>query len=178
MHLSLIDSSLIILLIAHECINFITNKNKGKKGFAALKLDMIKAFDHVEWIFLKSIMIKLGFDESFVMLIMNYLTSVSFSILINGQPKGKFSPTRGLWQGDPLSPYLFLLCTKGFTNLINNATNSSLILGVSIAKNVPVISHLLFVDDSLLFFRAINFNSINIIKILNDYELTSDQCIN
>lgn len=166
------------IVIAHERINYISNKKKGKIGFGALKLDMSKAFDRVEWIFVKNIMLKLGFDVNFVSLIMNCLTSVSFSILINSHPKGNFLPSRGLCQGDPLSPYLFLLCSEGFSSLINNAEKCNLISGVSIAKYAPPISHLLFADDSILFFKA-NTNSCFIINnILKEYELASGQSIN
>lgn len=77
-------------------------KKKGKKGYATLKLDVSKAFDRIEWNFLKSIMIKLGFNDMFTSLIMNCITFVCFSIIINGTPKDMISPSRGLRQSDPL----------------------------------------------------------------------------
>lgn len=134
---------------------------------------MSKAFDRIEWSFLENVMINLGFNNKFVSLIMNCVSSVSFSILINGIPKGNIIPSRGLRQGDPLSPYLFLICTEGLSQLLYNAERNRLLKGLSIAKNAPPISHLLFADDSILFFEANVVNCACILSVLKDYELAS-----
>lgn len=90
----------------------------GKTSFMALKLDMSKAYDGVEWIFLEQIILRMGFREAWVALIMECITTVSYSILVNGEPKGLIKPSRGLRRGDPLSPYLFLFCAEGLNAIL------------------------------------------------------------
>ena len=120
----------------------------------ALKLDMSKAYDRVEWDFLERAMVHLGFAGSFVATIMSCIKSVSYSVLLNGVPGRTIKPSRGLRQGDPLSPYLFLLCAMGLQGLLHKAESDGPIRGVSICRNGPRVSHLFFADDNVLFCRA------------------------
>ena len=109
---------------------------------------------------------------------MTCVTTTSFSILLNGKPYGNVLPSRGIWQGDPLSPYLFLLCAEGFTSLFAKAENDGKIHGASICKGAPKVSNLLFADDSLLFCRATQNEVEVIFGVLQTYANASGQCIN
>lgn len=80
--------------------------------------------------------------------------SVDYSVLVNGEHAGPVIPGRGLRQGDPISPYLFNICAEGFSSLIRNAEENDTISGPSICRGAPPMSHLLFVDDCFLFFKA------------------------
>ena len=99
-------------------------------------------------------------------------------MLVNGEPHGNFTPIRGLRQGDPLSPYLFLLCAKGLHSLIQQVEISGSIKGVSLCSVGPKVSHLFFADDSLLFCRANSQEASSIMEILKQYKEASGQQIN
>lgn len=107
------------VLVAYECTHYLKRK-KGKAGACAIKLDMAKAYDRVEWNYLQGMMIKLGFTENFVNTIMRCVTTVSFSVRVNGQLSIPFNPSRGIHQGDPISPYLFLICSEGLSCLLRS----------------------------------------------------------
>ena len=106
------------VIVAYEVLHYMHVRKKGKTGALTLKLDVSKAYDRVEWLFLQGIMQKLGFPEKWIERVMTCVTTTSFSILLNGKPYGNVTPTRGIPQGDPLSLYLFLLCAEGFTSLL------------------------------------------------------------
>jgi len=121
---------------------------------------------------------KMGFNRRWVKLISECISTVTYFILVNGEPKGNIVPSRGLRQGDPLSPYLFLLCSEGLNALIKQAVHEDKIRGYSLCRYGPKISHLFFADDSLLFCRA-QISDIRAIQgILDQYEKASRQCIN
>ena len=132
------------ILIAFETLHHMKLMKGNKQGYMALKLDMSKAYDRVKWAFLESIMLQMGFTESWVSMIMECVHTVSYFVLINGEPKGFFHPTRGLRQGDPISPYLFLLCAEGLHALLAKAARSKKIQGISISRGGPKLTHLFF----------------------------------
>ena len=120
---------------------------------------------------LKKIMVKMGFNNKWISLMMNCISTVSYSILINGVTHGNIIPTKGLRQGDPLSPYLFLLCAEGLTGLVLEATRSSILLGISICRGSPTITHLLFADDSVIYTKANGQESRELQSILQNMKM-------
>ena len=142
------------VLVAFELMHYLEHKKDGKKGYMAIKMDMSKAYSRVEWAFIEKVMEKMGFHERWISLIMHCITTISYSALINGVAYGSIIPTRGLCQGDPLSSYLFLLCADGFSSLINNAVQNQMMSGITISRGCPMVIHLFFADDSLLFCKA------------------------
>ncbi|XP_062008585.1 uncharacterized protein LOC133725376 [Rosa rugosa] len=135
-------------LIANEISHYINNWKSSTEGIMSLKLDMSKAYDRMEWCFLEAVLLWLGFAE------------------------------RGLRQGDPLSPYLFLLCAEVFSMLLERKAALGLLQGIQICPEAPTIHHLLFADDSLLFGRATQEEFTHIQSVFSTYELASGQKVN
>ena len=143
-----------------------------------MRRDGYKAYNRVKWECLKQIMKTLGFHEKWIDTMMRCVSSVKYTVKINGQPYGLIQPTQGLRQGDLLSPYLFLICSKGLSALLNCAAQRKAIEGVATLANGPRVSHLFFVDDSLVFGRATVNEAMEIQRILKVYETSSGQQLN
>ncbi|KAL5577239.1 hypothetical protein UlMin_018938 [Ulmus minor] len=139
---------------------------------------MAKAYDRVEWSFIREVMKKLGFSEGWIKKVMDCVTSVYYSLLINGENVGYIRPSRGLRQGDPLSPYLFLLCAEGLSSFIHTFERTGQLQGMQCGTNGPTISHLFFADDSLLFVEATPTSCYAIKEILLQYETALGQLVN
>lgn len=165
-------------MIAHEVFHHLKLKKSGYDFEMGLKIDMNKAYDRKEWDFLETVMLKFNFAATWVRLIIVCLRTVSFSVLINGKPSEFFQPSRGLRQGDPLSPYLFIIVGEVLTSMINQACYANALHGLRLGVDGPLLSHLLFVDDSLFFLQASVGNCQCLMKILNDYCSASGQRVN
>ena len=165
-------------LVAFEVMHSMSLKRKGQKGQMGLKLDMSKAYDRVEWVFLENIMRSMGFAEDWIRLIMMCLSSVSYSVLINGKQCGYFTASRGIRQGDSLSPYLFLLCAEGLSFLLRKAVVVRKITGVAASRSGLKLTHLFFADDSLFFRQATMENCEAMGSILQQYKYASGQQLN
>lgn len=144
----------------------------------ALKTDITKAYDKLDWKFLEETMRRLGFAEKWICWIMKCVTTVSYSVLINGSPKGFIQPWRGIRQGDPMSPYLFILCAEVLSHMMTKAATQRHIQGLKICNQGTPITHLLFADDSLFFLLANDKSCKTIKKILSMYEKVSGQAVN
>ena len=115
----------------------------------------------------------MGFAQHWVDLIMFCVSSVQYSVLVNEKQVGPITPKRGLRQGDFLSPYLFIICAEGLLTLIQKAKAAGSLHGVKVCRGALNVSHLLFVDDCFLFFRA-SMEECNVMKgILTVYESAS-----
>ncbi|KAK2662942.1 hypothetical protein Ddye_001516 [Dipteronia dyeriana] len=115
---------------------------------------MSKVYDWVEWNFLRCMMDRLGFSGVWIDRIMRCATLVSFSFIVNGEVRGNLKPPRGLCQGDPLSPYLFLIYVEGLSQLFLQAERRKNIAGFGYSKGGLKISHFFFADDSMSFTKA------------------------
>ena len=105
---------------------------------------MSNAYDRVEWCFLERFIIQMGFSDNWVCQIMSCITYVSFSFMINGKICGHVIPSRGLRQGDVISPYLFIICAEAFSRLITSGIERHTIHGIQICQGAPILSHLFF----------------------------------
>jgi len=108
----------------------------------------------VDWSFLEKVLLKLGFQSQWVQRIMSCISSVRYTVRFNGVPPASFTPTRGLRQGDPLSPFLFLFVADGLSTLLQKKVQDRSLQELKVCRGAPGISHLLFADDTLLFFKA------------------------
>ncbi|XP_074265403.1 uncharacterized protein LOC141587836 [Silene latifolia] len=165
------------ILISHEIIHNIS-VSSGKLPRMAFKADMSKAYDRLDWNFIKMTLMKMEFPDNLITLIMNCITTVSYEILINGVPTSSVEPRCGLTQGDPLSPYLFVLCTELLSQNIQKTTTMKTLRGVSLSRGGMAISHLLFVDDSVFFVESNKTGCEVLSDILCNYCKTSGQFIN
>eukprot|EP00253_Pinus_taeda_P033452 PITA_33452 len=149
--------------VAQEVLHSV--RQKKKKG-VVLKIDLSKAYDRINWIYLRLLLTHLGFNYSFISWIMGCISNVSYAVLINGAASPFFRIQRGLRQGCPLSPLLFLLVTEGLSRLIHQARREEKVKGIEVAINL-FITHLLFVDDILIFSNG-SYNELKELKCILD----------
>ena len=106
-----------------------------------MKLDIQKAYDMVDWRFLCKTIEAFGFSYQWINLILQCISTTKVSILINGIPKGFFKSSRGLRQGDPLSPFLFIIMAEAFGRAFSKANKERKINGITVTDNIPNITH-------------------------------------
>ena len=154
------------VMISYEIMHYLKGKRTGKDRCMALKLDMSKAYDRIEWGFLRAILLKMGFSRWWIHLVLKCVTTVVYSINHGEYELHLIQPSRGLRQGDPLSPYLFIICIEGLYALLRKYDAKKWINGVKICRKAPVISHKLYADDSYLFCKAIPEEALKMRELL------------
>lgn len=144
----------------------------------AIKLDVEKAYDTISWEFLQACLIQLGFHSDFVEKLMVCITSVRYKVRINNRHTASFTPSRGLRQGDPLSPYLYIIYAEALSRYINHLSTTNKMLLPKIAPLGRRVGLLQFADD-LLFFLQLNTRTlVHVGKIIQLFEEEAGQCIN
>ena len=144
----------------------------------ALKLNMSKAFDRVEWGCLEKIMYKMGFNEKWVNVMIQCIASITYFVRINERPRGHIIPSWSLREGDLISLFLFLLCVKGLSALLNQSAVAGRLWDVLACPRRPRISHLFFADDIIIFCQATLKQCNHLEHLLTIYEHASGQQLN
>jgi len=140
------------LCLASEVINILDKKAFG--GNLALKIDITKAFDTLDWKFLLKVLKCFGFNQTFCNWIDVILSSTTLSISINGSQEGYFNCTRGVRQGDPLSPLLFCLAEEVLSRGISRLVDEGKVKLITGARNIQIPSHCLYADDIMIYCRG------------------------
>lgn len=121
------------LLFVHEAFHTLRRKSKKLEPYMAIKLDMSKAFDKVRWSFLEKILLKFGFSVTWVNLVLKTLRMISYRIKINGSLGEEIVPKGGVRQGDPVSPFLFIIMAEALSTLLTKSLDSNAISGLSLS---------------------------------------------
>ena len=163
------------VMIANESMRWL---KKNKIPGSLIKLDFQSAYDSVNWVFLRKVMEKLGFGRTWIEWIMECVSSASMSVLLNGSPLRPFKMEKGLRQGDPLSPYLFILVSEALVYTLKKAHDMNFIEAVQIGKAKVSLKHLQFVDDILIFAPKNPICITNYFRILDVFSLMSGLTLN
>ena len=144
-----------LVLIANECVD---SRGKSRVPGFICKLDMEKAYDHVNWEALLYLLNRMGFGVKWCKWIRSCISTIQFFVLINGSLADFFGSSRGLRQGDPLSPMLFLIMMEVFSRMLRRVEGAGLIRGFNLEgkrEGGERVSHLLFANNTILFCDAV-----------------------
>lgn len=154
-------------------------RKKGKTRVMGIKLDLEKTYDFLSWNYIWYVFLKFGFSARWVDLVMECITTTSFSILLNGIPHGYFYPKKGIRHGDPLSPYNFIICIEPLIRQLNLvATDPKSHVRILSSPRGLNISNLVFADDCLLFAKAPTKGSKAILQCLANFAKAVGQQVN
>nr|KYP57513.1 Retrovirus-related Pol polyprotein LINE-1 [Cajanus cajan] len=162
------------IIIFQEVIHTMRHKS-GNKGWMAIKIDLEKAYDRLKWSFVKDTLLDIGLPNQFVNLVWVSISSPKLRMLWNGEALEEFVPSRGIRQGDPISPYLFVLCMERLFHLITTTVDSQQWKPIRLSRDGPLLSHLAFADDLILFAEA-TLDQVEVIQsCLNHFCASSGQ---
>ncbi|XP_060170510.1 uncharacterized protein LOC132601447 [Lycium barbarum] len=164
------------VLLTQEVVTDI--KLRGKPANVVLKLDMAKAYDRVSWSYLIRVLRKMGFAEIFIDMVWRLIANNWYSILLNSQAHGFFHSTRGVKQGDPLSPALFILSAEVLSRALNSLFENNDFRSYGMPKWSANLNHLAYADDIIIFSSADARSLDLIMEVLYAYEQVSGQLIN
>ncbi|KAH0633200.1 hypothetical protein KY284_035986 [Solanum tuberosum] len=164
------------IMLAQEIIHNIKKPKEGDN--VVIKLDMAKAYDSVSWSFTCLVLSAMGFGEVFIDLVWRTMSNNWYSVIVNGTRHGFFHSTRGLKQGDPLSPALFILRVEVLSRMLNLLHHDPNYKGFQMEIRGPQINHLCFADYVIIFTSGTRTSLQLIMKTLGTYEAVSDQLIN
>ncbi|KAJ0917796.1 putative RNA-directed DNA polymerase [Helianthus annuus] len=162
-------------LILNEVIAWM---KKTKKLGMIFKIDIHKAYDSLNWNYLDSIMSQMNFPVLWRGWIMATLVSSRASVLVNGSPTMEFECTRGLRQGDPLSPFLFVIAMEALSGIMKKAVSEGIFKGLRCTSNGPILSHLMYADDVVFLGEWSRENALNLRRILRCFHLVSGLKVN
>ncbi|XP_061342057.1 uncharacterized protein LOC133288347 [Gastrolobium bilobum] len=164
------------IIIVQELIHSM-HRTQGKKSYFSIKIDLEKAYDKLRWSFVKTVLEELKLPGELIAAIMGCVTSPYIEVLWNGSRTQGFYPQRGLRQGDPVSPYLFVLCMEKLTHLIMDEVDRKAWHPIRAGRAGPQISHLMFADDIILFAEASLSQMECITGCLEKFSRMSGQCV-
>ena len=141
------------IVVAQELVHTM-RRMTGRKGGLAIKVDLAKAYDRLKWSYIFLVLKNVGLPDNLIDLIMACITTVQTNVLWNGNRNTFFRPQRGIRQGDPLSPYIFVLCMDKLSHIISEEVEKGNWKAIQAGRNGPHVSHLMFADDLLLFGQA------------------------
>ncbi|CAN1761157.1 Transposon TX1 uncharacterized 149 kDa protein [Linum perenne] len=166
------------IMIVHEVIHHFKKRAGKYQWDMMIKLDMKKAYDMVDWEGLDKIMRVMGFSDMWCNWINECIRTVQFSVMVNGAPTDNFKPSRGIRQGDPMSPFLFIILTNTLSFLIEKGISHGSLKGLKLNRRCPTLTHVLFADDTILFGDASVAEAMHIQKTMETYANITGQSIN
>ena len=156
------------VIITQELI-YSLRKRRGKDGYMVVMIDLEKAYDRLEWSFIRMVFVHFGIPKNIIKLIQSCMSSTSTSLLFNGSKLQPFCPSRGIRQGDPISPYMFLLCMEFLGAQITKMCEEEKWDMIRASKRGPSFSYVFFADDIMLFAKVNAKNCNAILEVLNNF---------